>query len=108
MCVYRGGTLLAVLFYMKTMKNNYAVKQKKQKQNPESTVRSILSGFLLNLQRSCIFFHNMRLVGLEPTRCHQRQILSLMRLPVPPQPQNQLLDYNNIPLREMQAVFSIF
>ena len=30
----------------------------------------------------------MRLVGLEPTRCHQRQILSLMRLPVPPQPQN--------------------
>ena len=28
----------------------------------------------------------VRIVGLEPTRCHQRQILSLMRLPVPPYP----------------------
>ncbi len=53
-------------------------------------------------------FFFMRMAGLEPAHCHQRQILSLMRLPVPPQPQNQLLDYNNIPLREMQAVFSIF
>ena len=33
----------------------------------------------------------MRLVGLEPTRCHQRQILSLMRLPVPPQAHNYCL-----------------
>ena len=38
----------------------------------------------------------MRLVGLEPTRYHYRQILSLVRLPVPPQPRIKLLDYNII------------
>ncbi len=38
----------------------------------------------------------MRLVGLEPTRYRYRQILSLVRLPVPPQPRIKLLDYNII------------
>lgn len=28
----------------------------------------------------------MRMVGLEPTRCHHRKILSLVRLPIPPHP----------------------
>lgn len=69
---------------------------------------SMITGNPLNLQHSCIFNKNMRLVGLEPTRCHQRQILSLMRLPVPPQPQNQLLKYIITNQSEMQAVFYIF
>lgn len=50
----------------------------------------------------------LRLVGLEPTRYHYRQILSLVRLPVPPQPQMKLLDYITIKHGGMQAVFFIF
>lgn len=50
----------------------------------------------------------VRLVGLEPTRYHYRQILSLVRLPVPPQPQIKLLDYSIIKCTGLQAVFFKF
>lgn len=30
------------------------------------------------------FFRLVQVVGLEPTRCCQRKILSLVRLPIPP------------------------
>lgn len=49
----------------------------------------------------------LRLVGLEPTRYHYRQILSLVRLPVPPQPQIKLLAYLIIKYFQLQAVFLI-
>lgn len=45
------------------------------------------------------------MVGLEPTRYHYRQILSLVRLPVPPHPQNKLLDYITTNIGTLQAVF---
>ena len=34
-------------------------------------------------------FEKVRMAGLEPAHCHQRQILSLMRLPIPPHPLNK-------------------
>ena len=45
------------------------------------------------------------MVGLEPTRYHYRQILSLVRLPVPPHPQVKPLAYIIIKKYIMQAVF---
>ena len=33
-----------------------------------------------------VLFVLLRMVGLEPTRCHHREILSLVRLPIPPHP----------------------
>lgn len=39
-------------------------------------------------------------VGLEPTRCHHRRILSPLRLPVPPPPHLLFILYPNISLRQ--------
>lgn len=39
-------------------------------------------------------------VGLEPTRCHHRRILSPLRLPVPPPPHLLFILYPNISPRQ--------
>ena len=53
----------------------------------EKKMPFVLKPFYIQKRGSCFQdpLSAVRLVGLEPTRCHQRQILSLMRLPVPPQ-----------------------
>ncbi len=39
-------------------------------------------------------------VGLEPTRCHHRRILSPLRLPVPPPPHGLIILYPIISTRQ--------
>ncbi len=39
-------------------------------------------------------------VGLEPTRCHHRRILSPLRLPVPPPPRGLFILYPIISTRQ--------
>ena len=46
----------------------------------------------------------MRMVGLEPTRCHHRQILSLLRLPFR---HIRVLEYNSTGYYKNQAFFLI-
>ena len=46
--------------------------------------RSLLHKCNRDLSPISIFHFKVARVGVEPTRCCHRQILSLMRLPIPP------------------------
>lgn len=48
----------------------------------------------------------MRIKGIEPLRCYHRQILSLLRLPVPPHP--QVLFNNSITITRLQDKINLY